>query len=261
MQIRGDRALQASIVLLCSAAAIFCSSSSNSSSATSSSDCGPGPYADVIGHVNEAVASGDPRAKEDVTVTFSICPDKPFTTDANGTIRGRMTKDVPIVTTAVHPDDIPSTYAEFKITGATFEGSVGVVPKLFQSIVAPDFGPDKTLVAFAIQYPPGTFDAGVPDGGPIDPCQRGEGVTFAIPDHPEAKVVYFTTDAIPKPDPTATATSTNGVATISGLADGIVITPVATKPGCRLTAAYAGFTGRAFTKKGFGLIFGFEMTK
>jgi hypothetical protein len=260
MKIRGDRALQASIVLLCGATAIFCSSSS-SSSPTSSTDCGPGPYADLIGHAYEAVASGDPRTKEDVTVTFSICPDKQFTTDANGTIRGRMTRGVPIVATAVHPDDIPATYGEFKIVDATFEGSVGLVPKLFQSVVAPDFGPDKTLVAFQIQYPPGTFDAGVPDGGPTDPCQRNEGVTIAIPDHPEAKVVYFTTDSIPKPDPSATATSTNGVATISGLPDGIVISPVATKPGCHLAAAYAGFTGRAFTKKGFGLIFSFQMTK
>jgi hypothetical protein len=211
--------------------------------------------------VSETVASGDPRTKEDVTVTFSLCPDKPFTTDANGTIRGRMTKDVPITFTAVHPDDIPSTYGEFKIAGDTFEGSVVVVPKLFQSVVAPDFGPDKTLVAFAIQYPPGTFDGGVPDGGPTDPCQRNEGVTFAIPDHPEAKVVYFTTDAVPKPDPSATATSTNGVASITGLPDGIAITPVATKPGCHLSGAFSGFTGRAFTKKGFGLIFAFQMTK
>jgi len=261
MKIQGDRGLQASIVLLCSATAIFCSSSSSSAPAATSSDCGPGPYADVIGHVTEAVASGDPRPKEDVKITFSICPDKPFTTDADGTIHGKMTKNVAITLTAEHPDDIPSTYGEFTIAADTFEGSIGVVPKLFQSVVAPDFGPDKTLVAFDIQYPPGTFDAGVPDGGPSDPCQRSEGVTFAIPDHPEAKVVYFTTDSIPKPDPNATSTSTNGIASVTGLPDGLTISPVATKPGCHLNSAYAGFTGRAITKKGFGVIFGFQMTK
>lgn len=260
MKVSKSWLLSASVVVLCGATSIFCSSSS-SDSGSSATDCGPGPYANVIGHINEAVAAGDPRPKEDVKVTFSICPDKPFTTDADGTIRGRMTKNVPISFTADHPDDIPTKYAEFTVTRDLFEGSVLVVPKLFQSVVAPDFGPEKTLIAFGVQYPVGTFDGGVPDGGPADPCQRSEGITIAIPGHPEAKVVYFTTDSIPKPDLTATATSTNGVAKVEGLADGTTISPVATKPGCRLTPVYAGFTGRGTVKKGYGLIFGFEMTK
>ena len=97
----------------------------------------------MVGHITEAVASGDPRPKEDVKITFSICPDKPFTTDADGILRGRMTKNVAITFTAEHPDDIPSTYGQFSIARDTFEGAALVVPKLFQSVVAPTSVPTR----------------------------------------------------------------------------------------------------------------------
>jgi hypothetical protein len=237
-----------------------CSSDEKSSSASDASNCGPGPYVKLTGHVVEATATGVSRPKEDVVVTFDVCPDKPFKSDADGTLTGMMTKGLKGAFKAEHPDDIPSYYGEWG-TDENFDGTIQVVPKLFQGIVAPDFTPDKTLLALGVSYPRGTFDAGVPDGGPTDPCQRSEGVTYTIPDHPEAKVVYFTTDAVPKPDPNATATSTNGVATVTGLPDGLILTPVATKPGCKLTGVQFGFTGRVKLVKGYGVIFAFEQTK
>src|SRR4051812_9392421 len=128
---RRQTALRLTLVLLLGTTSFFCSSKSDTSS-SGSTDCGPGPYAKVIGHVSELAASGDPRPKEDVKVTFSICPDKSFTSDATGTITGNVTKGTPMTFTAEHPDDIPSIYAEWKVD-ADFEGSIQVVPKLFQS--------------------------------------------------------------------------------------------------------------------------------
>ena len=48
---------------------------------------------------------------------------------------------------------------------------------------------------------------------------------------------------------------------MTGLADGIWVTPVATKPGCHLTGTHDGFTGRAQLAKGFGVLFSLLMTK
>ena len=238
---------------------LSCSSSEKASPASDPSNCGPGPYVKLTGHVLEATASGTGRSKEGVVITFDVCSDKPFTSDADGTLRGNMTKGLLGAFRAEHPDDIPSYYGEWK-TDADFEGTVQDVPKLFQGIVAPDFTPDKTLLALGVNYPAGTFDAGVPDGGPTDTCQRSEGVSYSLPDHPEAKIVYFTTDAVPKPDPSATSTSKNGIATITGLPDGITVTPVASKAGCKLSSQFDGFTGRAKLVKGYGTILAFQMT-
>jgi hypothetical protein len=94
-----------------------------------------------------------------------------------------------------------------------------------------------------------------------DPCRHSEGVTFAIPDHPEAKITYFTTDPIPKPDPNATATSTNGIASITNLPDGLTVTPTATKAGCTLTGTHDGFTGKASLVKGYITLIALQMTK
>ena len=253
----------AALILVGSAVAassLACSSDDKGSSSGSASNCGPGPYVKILGHVAEATASGTSRPKEDVVITFDVCADKKFTSDADGNVTANMTKGLAGPFRAEHPDDIPSYYGEWA-TSTDFEGTIGVVPKLFQGIVAPDFTAENTFIAFTASYPTGSFDAGVPDGGPTDPCLRGEGITVTIPDHPEAKIVYFTTDAVPKPDPAAKATSTNGIASITGLPDGISISPQATKPGCKITATHDGFTGRAVLHKGYGVIMTLLVTK
>jgi hypothetical protein len=242
------------------AATLSCSSEEKSSSASNASNCGPGPYVKLTGHVNELTASGEGRPKEGVVVTFDVCPDKQFTSDADGNLIGNMTKGLKGAFKAEHQDIVSAYFGEWG-TDADFDGTVQVIPKLFQGIIAPDFTPDKTLVGLGVTYPLGTFDAGVPDGGPTDPCQRSEGVTYSIPDHPEAKFVYLSADTIPKPDPNATATAKSGVASVSNLPDGIMITPVATKAGCTLTAKHNGFTGRMKVVKGYGSLLTFQLTK
>jgi hypothetical protein len=251
------------IVLAAGASMLVASCSSDDKAAAGDpTSCGPGPYAKVTARVVEATASGTPRAKEDVVVTFAICPEKSFKSDADGIVRGNITKGLAGQFRAEHPDDVPALFGEWKTDG-DFDGSISVVPKLFQSIIAPDWTPDKTLVGFGVVYPPGTPVA-MPDGGPTDPCQRSEGVSIAFPEQPQAKVVYFAeaaTGEFPRLDPNATKTSSNGLASIVGLPAGAVLTPVATKPGCTLTGVHDGFTGRLTPIKGFGLIFAFQMTK
>jgi len=252
------------IVLGAGASLLVASCSSDEKAAGDDpTSCGPGPYAKVTGRVVEATASGTARPKEDVVMTFAICPEKSFKSDSDGIVRASITKGLAGQFRAEHPDELPGIFGEWK-TDRDFDGTVTVVPRLFQSIIAPDWTPDKTLVGFGVDYPPGTFDAGVPDGGPADPCQRSEGVSFTFPDQPQAKVVYFAEAAageFPKLDPNATKTSANGLASVVGLPDGVVLTPAATKPGCTLTGAHDGFTGRITPTKGFGLLFTFRMTK
>ena len=250
---------------LCAGAAMFVASCSSDepTAVDDKANCGPGPYAKVTGHVVEATASGTPRPKEDAVVTFAICPDRSFKSDSEGIVRGNITKGLAGSFRVEHPDELPGIFGEWK-ADADFEGNVTVVPKLFQAIIAPDWTPEKTLVGLGVDYPQGTFDAGVPDGGPTDPCLRSEGVTFTLPEQPQAKFVYFAEAApgqIPALDPNATKTSSNGLASIVGLPDGVVLTPVATKAGCKLSGAHDGFTGRITPTKGYGLLFTFRMTK
>jgi hypothetical protein len=240
---------------------VHCSSSSStSSSGGNPDDCGPGPYVKVTGNVNEVTTDGTPHPKEGVEATFFQCPDKKFTSDALGQVHFNLTKGALGAIRLENPDDIPEYLGEWG-TSADFVGTVEIVPKIFQSVIAPDFTPDKAGIGFGIAYPEGTFDGGVPPGGPTDPCKRSEGVAFAIPGHPEAKVTYFTTDAIPQPDPNATATSTNGLAVVTNLPDGLVLTPTATKAGCTITGTHHGFTGRLTLVKGYFVLFQMQMTK
>jgi hypothetical protein len=240
--------------LLWAIASAACSSeeSSGSTEPADPTKCGPGPYGQLTGSALELTADGTTRAKADVVITSDVCPTKSFTTGADGKATIQMTKGKPAIFTADHPDDLPTKTAEYTLERDVAEGFVSLVPKIFRAVIAPEFGEDKTLIAIGIVYPDGAIpDAGPDAGPPSDPCLRRDGVTYTVPGHPEAKVVYFNTEAVPKPDPAATATSTNGLARIDGVADGTTIEPVASKPGCTISAKHDGFTGRITAAKGF----------
>jgi hypothetical protein len=242
-------------IFVCAIGALGVScSSSSTTSGPPSTDCGPGPYVKLTGTVLEASLSGAATPKEGVTITLSMCPDRSFTTDAQGVAVVNVTKSTPTLLRLEHPDDIPAYLGEW-MTDVDFVGSAQIVPKVFESVVAPTLGPDTTLLALGVMIPGGATDAGT------DPCTQPDGVTFAIPGHPEAQIAYFTTDAVPKPDTTMTATTSNGLATVTNLADGVTVTPTATKPGCTLTAAVNGFTGRAVAEKGYAVELFFRLTK
>jgi hypothetical protein len=252
-------------MLLWAIASAWGCSSDESTGSTEPADptkCGPGPYGQLTGTALELTADGTTRPKPDVVITADLCPGKTFTTGADGKAIVQLTKNKPVVFTADHPDDLPTRTAEYSLEKDVAEGTASMVPKIFRAVVAPEFGEDKTLFALGIVFPPGALDAGTSsDAGPTDPCLRREGITYTIPGHPEAKVVYFNAEPIPKPDPAATATATNGLARIDGVPDGVTIEPVATKAGCTIVAKHDGFTGRATAAKGFLVGMPFLMTK
>jgi len=262
MNIRGNIGL-AAVGIAVVAAAVHCSSSSSSSSSAGSgpTQCGPGPYVKGVGTIYEFSATPPNKTKEGAVVTFTeLCPEKSFTSGADGTLTVDFTKGKPTRFKVEDPSDVPTFFGEFQ-ADADFVGTALIVPKLFQGVIAPDWKQDsQALVAFGVTFPQGVFDGGVPDGGPTDPCERGEGVTFSVDGHPEAKVTYFTADAVPKPDPNGTATSTNPVAITLDLADGTAFTASATKAGCKLTAKQGVFTGNFKAEKGYALEIQFQMT-
>lgn len=257
------------VLFAISAVVSSCTSSSSSTSSSEPADptkCGPGPYGTAIATIYEANTDGTGKPKPETTVTFDLCPTKTFTTGADGKATVQMTKNKPMIITIDHPDDIPTILPEWQLETDTFEGSAEIIPKLFRAAIAPEFNADNSVLGLGVDFPAGTFDGGVPDGGPTDPCQRREGVTFAITGHPEAKLTYFTTPPsgsmeLPKPDPNATTTSEIGTAKVNGLPEDVFFEYSATKPGCTVNAKHDGFTGRAKLLKGFATLGFVKMTK
>ena len=243
-------------VLACLGCLASCSNSESSSPSEPSDPtvCGPGPYGTVDATVFEATLDGTTKTKSDVAITFDLCPGKTFTTDSGGKVTFKMTKNRPLVTTLDHPDDVPQKLGEWQLEGDTFDANASMIPKLFRAVIASEFTADNSVLGLGVVFPTGTFDAGVPDGGPTDPCQRREDVTFSIPGQASAKITYFTdpgSGKIPEPDPAATKTSANGLAKVNGLPEGTLVEIVATKAGCNLASKYDGFTGRVKLEKGF----------
>lgn len=233
------------IVIGLAALASSCSNSDSTSEPTNtapSTACGAAPYVTAVGTVSEFQV-GPYRKKEGLKVTFDLCPGKTYTTDVDGKATIQITKGKPFLTFFDHPDDIPMMFPEW-VLDADFTGETFVVPASYQSIVAPGLTPDVALLAIGV-----TLSTPATDGG-TDPCESVAGVVVEIPGHPEAKIEYYSSETIPKPDPTLSSTSTFGGVLVSGLADGTTVEPVASKAGCTLTAKRDGFTGRATVKKG-----------
>jgi hypothetical protein len=233
---------------------VSCSNSDSSTAADDPTSCGPGPYGKVNATVFEATIDGTTKTKSDVVITFDLCPTKSFTTGSDGKVTLNMTKNRPVITTLDHPDDLPQKLGEWQLAADTFDANASMIPKLFRAVIANELNADTSVLGLGIVFPVGTLDAGVPDGGPTDPCQRREDVTFSIPGQANAKITYFGdpgTGKIPEPDPNATKTTGNGLAKVNGLPEGTLVEIVATKAGCSLSGTHDGFTGRVKLEKGF----------
>ncbi len=240
---RSRLALCATALLLASCTSANTPSDAGPADAASPIQCGPAPYVKMDGTVEEFQV-GPYRKKEGAKITFDLCPGVVGTTDAEGKATFYVSKGKPFYALVDNPDDIPMMFPEW-VLEADFVGTTVVIPTSYQSSLAPDFAADKTLIAIAIQGPDVSRDA-----GPAEPCRSAAGVKITIPGHPEAKVIYYSADTLPKPDPTLTESSASGVAVVTGLADGAVVEVAAVKAGCTVTGKHDGFTGRATVKKG-----------
>ena len=229
-------------------ALVVACSSSTTTPAGPVNPCGAGPYVKVDGTVNEFQV-GPYRPKEGMKISADLCPNLAATTDANGKVTLNVPKGKPFVTRFDHPDDVPMLFPEWQLD-ADFVGEMAVIPTSYQSLILPEFAPDKAMIGFGVFT--GAADAG--------PCSTADGVTYAIPGQPQAKIVYFNAEPVPKPDATLTATSTNGIASVT-FPDALTVEPTATKAGCTLVSKHDGFTGRAVMQKGRFVQFFFVMSK
>ena len=118
---------------------------------------------------------------------------------------------------------------------------IQMLPQLFEGSSCRASIPAQTAIVIAVEKI--ADDAGA--------CSAFDGITLTCPGHPEAQVTYFSTETIPTAVPDAGATTTRGLAAITGLAAGQLVTLMATKPGCHVLFKYGTLTGRVPLENGF----------
>ena len=199
--------------------------------------CGEAPFIHVTGVVREfSGLSSDP--KPNVRGTISTCADKRFTSATGGLFEAYVAKGAPFFVKFEHVDLLTLLSPELTLD-ADFSNDFQIPSKSFGSLI-PGFGADKTAIIVGI-----TSRAGA-----TGPCGEGDKVALSVTGHPEAVVTYFGGSGIPQPVAGATETTRTGLATITGLADGTLLTVTATKAGCTATGKYGSFTGRVKVENG-----------
>lgn len=164
-----------------------------------------------------------------VTVLFSNCASKSFTTDATGALTVPLPIGAPLVGAFATTGRISTLSGELKLT-ADWSGAFTLLPTSFETSV-PKWAADKGAVYVAI----------VSTG--LGACAAKDGVTFTIAGHPEAVVSYVSTTGPLAVDTTLTSTSTEGAAVISNVAGGVMYTISGSKPGCAVFTNDAPYTG------------------
>ena len=191
-----------------------------------SDKCGDAPWANIGLEVVGLSAFADAALLPGVAFTSPLCPALVRYSDDAGTITGQVSQNVPF-------------YASLK--------KIGYMPELTPEET---FDADLSGVSFDAASPlRGNVEAAVqrelhrrPRLGQCARRRRRfvlqlDGVAFAVVGHPEAQVTYYTTDSLPSAIDGGTATSSRGLATISGLAPSQFVTVTATKPGCHVALA------------------------
>jgi hypothetical protein len=205
--------------------------------------CGPAPWV-TLGIEVVALSLGDldgsplPGAQ----FTSPLCPTLVEYSDEGGNILGRVSKDTPFYGRLQAMNYI-SELAPEEIFDADSTGhKIDMVPGLIGSVLFPEFDAsvDNAILVAAQKV---TSDAG--------PCSTYDGITLAVVNHPEAVVTYFSNATIPQPVPDASAMTTEGIAAITGLAAGQLVTLTGTKPGCNVYLKYQTQTGRVPLQTGF----------
>jgi hypothetical protein len=200
--------------------------------------CGAPPYVNVGLIVRSASGSGTTGTPvEGAKLTTSLCPDKSLLSAADGTINAQISKGVPFYPRFEAQNYAPTVIAEMHFDVDKTGIEAPLPPSLFTALI-PGFGPDKTALVVGIMK----------DGG-SGACDQLDGVAIDVPNHPEAKVTYFTADAVPQPT-TGTTTTTAGRAAITGLAADQMVSLHAAKTGCTIVFDKDPYTGRAWLSAG-----------
>ncbi len=172
--------------------------------------------------------------------TSPLCPGLVKTSDEAGLIEGLVSKDVPFYG-RLQAQGYVSELAPEEIFDADSTGNkVEMLSSFLEGIVFPGIDAGSTVIVIAAQKL--QDDAGA--------CSSLDGITFSVPNHPEATVYYLSADAIPKLTD-AGVTSSRGLAAITGLAGGQLVTLDAGKPGCTVVFVHGPLTGRVPLETGF----------
>ena len=205
--------------------------------------CGPAPWV-TLGIVVLGLTLDNPDGSPlpGAQFTSPLCPMLAQYSDDAGVIQGQISRDTPfygrLQATGFIPELAPEEIFDADSTGHAIQ----MLPTIIEGILLPGFdASSQTAIVIATQKI--ADDAG--------PCSSYDGITFSVPGHPEAQVIYFASGTIPSPIPEAGATSTRGLAAITGLDAGQLVTLSATKPGCNVLFQYQTLTGRVPLETGF----------
>jgi len=208
------------------------SSSTGSTGSTGSGGASPQCGADPTYHLHAGLVSYTTFAPVvGARATLDACPEQTFVSDESGNF------DIDI---AANQGFDPRIEADGFITTRSGQSSLqadldaGASPFFPTSVESffPDLTPTSPAVLVLSALGPGVQ----PD--PNDPCTDRSGITYAVVDHPEAIVTYYSgTSMQPVLDPTLTSTTHLGSAEIGGLAEtpGPDVELVAEKPGCEIS--------------------------
>jgi hypothetical protein len=204
--------------------------------------CGQGPWVNVgLDTLAISLSSPDGLPLSGVAFTSPLCPGVVRYSDDAGQVLGAISRDVPfygrLQKTNYLPELTPEESFDAGQTGISFD----MLPTLFGTVLQPPFSASASTILVSA-------NSTVADAGS---CSELDGVVFAVTGHPEAQVAYYAAGAIPTAIDGGTATSSRGLATISGLAPSQLVTVTATKPGCQVALASGASTGRVPVEAGF----------
>ena len=202
--------------------------------------CGNAPQVKVdITVVGASLADKPPRVAGAI-FSSPMCPEISLTTDADGKTAGLIQKGLPFYGRFEAPGWANTLIPE-QLFEADTPGLVVTLPPSLLGALIPGFGPDTSAI----------FVNGFKEGKGA--CATLDGISFTVTNHPEAKVLYFSTDSVPTPVDGATVTTTGGRAAINGLTlapDEVVVTVEGVKAGCTVSFKKDTSTGRLPLGKG-----------
>lgn len=204
--------------------------------------CGDGPWVTigiVVTQLDLANLDGS-TPLPGASFTSPLCPGLVKTSDEAGVIEGLISKDVPFYG-RLQAQGYVSELAPEEIFDADSTGNkVEMLSSFLEGVLFPGIDGGSTVIVIAAQKL--QDDAGA--------CSALDGISFSVPGHPEANVFYLSSDPIPKLTD-ASATSSRGLAAITGLAGGQLVTLDAGKSGCHVIFVHGPLTGRVPLENGF----------
>lgn len=204
--------------------------------------CGPAPWVELgILVVALDLSNPDGSALPGAQFSSPLCPGVVKVSDDAGMLTGEVSEGVPFVARLTKSGYISELAPEEVFDADSTGNKVEMLPTILGNFV-PGYEADaSTIVVAAVKT---QDDAGA--------CSALDGVSLSVDGHPEVHVTYFSSSSIPAPLPDASATSTRGLAAITGaIPDGGFVTLTGTKAGCHVVFVRGPITGRVPLENGY----------